>query len=63
VQNRQRMYWTVHDVHQRLREVMRRATDDVCHMAREKKVDWRIAAYLLGVNRVAKAVQMAHPDF
>jgi glutamate dehydrogenase/leucine dehydrogenase len=63
VQNRQRMYWTVHDVHQRLREVMRRATDDVCHMAREKKVNWRIAAYLLGVNRVAKAVQMAHPDF
>jgi glutamate dehydrogenase/leucine dehydrogenase len=63
VQNRQRMYWTVHDVHQKLRDVMRRATDDVCHLAREKQVNWRIAAYLLGVNRVAKAVQMAHPDF
>ncbi len=63
VQNRQRMYWTVHDVHQKLRDVMRRATDDVCRMAKEKQVNWRIAAYLLSVDRVARAVQMAHPDF
>lgn len=63
VQNRQRLYWTVQDVHQRLREAMRRATDEVCHIAKEEGVSWRIAAYTLGVGRVAGAVKIAHPDF
>lgn len=63
VQNRQRMYWPVQDVHSKLREVMRRATDEVCHVAKEEDVSWRIAAYTLAVERVAQAVKIAHPDF
>lgn len=63
VQNRQRMYWTIHDVHQRLRDIMRGATDDVCRIANEEKVNWRVAAYLLGVERVAAAVRMTRADF
>jgi glutamate dehydrogenase/leucine dehydrogenase len=63
VQNRQRMYWTVQDVHHRLREIMRRAADEVCRMAKEKGTNFRIAAYLLAVQRVADAVRMTRTDF
>lgn len=62
VQNRQRMYWPIHDVHQKLREVMREATDHVGKVVAEKKISWRRAAYLLGVERVACAIKMTHPD-
>lgn len=63
VQNRQRLAWTIQEVHQKLREVMRASTDDVCHIAEAKGVNWRIAAYLLAVERVAAAVRMTRSDF
>lgn len=62
VQNRQRLAWSVHDVHQKLRDVMRASTDDVCRVADDKGVNWRIAAYLLAVERVAAAVRMTRSD-
>lgn len=62
VQNRQRMYWTVQDVHQKLREIMRDATDHVGKVAAEKEISWRRAAYMLAVDRVACAIKMTHPD-
>ncbi|MBZ0137961.1 MAG: Glu/Leu/Phe/Val dehydrogenase [Planctomycetes bacterium] len=62
VQNRQRMYWNLHDVHQRLRDMMRDATDDVGKVATEQELSWRRAAYMLAVKRVADAIKMTHPD-
>ena len=62
VQNRQRMYWTVGDVHTKLRDMMRNATDQVCKVATEHEISWRRAAYMLGVKRVADAIKMTHPD-
>ena len=63
VQNRQRMYWSVHDVHQKLRDRMREATDDVCRSATEADTSLRDAAYMLAVQRVASAVQITRADF
>ena len=46
-----------------MREIMRRAVDEVQQVSTERKVDWRTGAYVLAVQRVAAAVQMGHPDF
>lgn len=62
VQNRQRMYWPVQDVHQKLREMMRDATDDVGKVAGEQELSWRRSAYMLAVKRVADAIRMTNPD-
>jgi len=62
IQNRQRMYWTVQDVHQKLRDIMRDATDQVAKVAAEKEISWRRAAYMLAVERVACAIRMTNPD-
>lgn len=63
VQNRQRFYWTEDEVNSRMREIMRRAVDEVQQVSTERKVDWRTGAYVLAVQRVAAAVQTGHPDF
>jgi glutamate dehydrogenase/leucine dehydrogenase len=63
VQNRQRLYWTETDVHERLRQIMRNSLDEVHKLTREKHVPWRKAAYMLAITRVARAVEMTHPDF
>ncbi|MCC6573504.1 MAG: Glu/Leu/Phe/Val dehydrogenase [Planctomycetes bacterium] len=57
VQNRQRLYWTETEVNTRLREIMRRALDEVQREAAEHKVNWRTAAYMLAIGRVVKALQ------
>jgi glutamate dehydrogenase/leucine dehydrogenase len=63
VQNRQRLYWTEKDVHERLRQIMRGSLDEVQKLATEKQVPWRKAAYMLAITRVAHAVEVSHPDF
>jgi glutamate dehydrogenase/leucine dehydrogenase len=63
VQNRQRDQWSESKVNDRLRHTMRDSLDEVQKLATEKHVTWRTAAYMLAITRVARAVEVNHPDF
>ncbi len=56
VQNRQGLAWSLGEVRERLREVMRRATEEVLDHAAEEDVDLRTAAYVLALRRLEEAI-------
>jgi len=58
VQNIGSFYWTIDEVHRRLREKMVKAFDDVHSMAQQADVDNRTAAYMVSVQRVAEAIRL-----
>ncbi len=58
VQNAYQYYWSEDMVHERLDEKMTAAYHAVHNMAQAHKVDNRVAAYLVAVDRVATAVRM-----
>ncbi len=58
VQNAYQYYWTAEMVHERLDQKMTKAFHAVHHMAQAKKVNNRVAAYLVSVDRVAQAVRL-----
>jgi len=55
VQDNQNYFWTADEVKSNLSEIMTRAINDVETMSAEKKVTWRDAALMIGVDRVAEA--------
>jgi glutamate dehydrogenase (NAD(P)+) len=55
VQDLQSFFWSEHEINARLESIMTRAFKEVLAIREEKKVDMRMAAYLLAVNRVAVA--------
>jgi glutamate dehydrogenase (NAD(P)+) len=58
VQNLQELLWNEEEVSDRLQKIMTRAFAETLAIAQEKGVHMRTAAYILGVGRVAKAVQL-----
>jgi len=58
VQGIMSFFWSLEDVHRRLKEVMDRAFDEVYEMAGRYKVSMRDAAYMLAVGRVAEACRL-----
>lgn len=58
VQNGYQYYWDESMVNERLDRKITTAFQAVSQMAQSKKVDTRIAAYLVAVNRVAEAVRL-----
>jgi glutamate dehydrogenase (NAD(P)+) len=58
VQNGYQYYWDEAMVHERLDKKITTAFHAVNHMSESKKVDTRVAAYLVAVNRVAEAVRL-----
>ena len=58
VQNSYQFYWDESMVNERLDHKMTSAFHAVHKMAQDKKVDTRVAAYLVAVNRVAQAVRL-----
>jgi glutamate dehydrogenase (NAD(P)+) len=58
VQNAYQYYWDEELTHQRLDQKMTKAFHTVHEMAKAKKVDNRIAAYLVAIDRVAQAVRL-----
>jgi glutamate dehydrogenase (NAD(P)+) len=58
VQDRMGYFWTEKEVDDRLEAMMTKAFSDVVDMARRFEVSNRIAAYLLGIDRVAKITRM-----
>jgi glutamate dehydrogenase (NAD(P)+) len=58
VQDRMGYFWSRQEVEDRMTDIMVRAFDDVVDMARRFEVSNRVAAYMLGVDRVAKITKM-----
>ena len=55
VQNIQQFRWSLDRVNAELEEIMRRAYAAVRDIAREKKLDYRTAAFVLAIRRVGRA--------
>jgi glutamate dehydrogenase (NAD(P)+) len=55
VQGLQSFFWDEHDVNARLERIMVQAFGQVVQLAHERQIPWRMAAYLLAVQRVADA--------
>jgi len=58
VQDEQHLFWEAQDVYNRLERVMKTAFRDVLKIHTDRKVPMRIAANILGIGRVAEAVQI-----
>ncbi|MBR0674264.1 Glu/Leu/Phe/Val family dehydrogenase [Neoroseomonas soli] len=57
VQNRQGYYWTLEDIHARLKAIMEREGAQIWAIAQEKSVSPRTAAYIHALGRLAKAIE------
>jgi glutamate dehydrogenase/leucine dehydrogenase len=58
VQDEQHLFWEAQDVYNRLERVMKTSFRDVLKISLEQNVPMRIAANMLGIGRVAEAVQI-----
>jgi len=58
VQDEQHLFWEAQDVYNRLERVMKSAFKDVLRIHEEQSLPMRVAANVLGVGRVAEAVQI-----
>jgi glutamate dehydrogenase (NAD(P)+) len=58
VQDRQGFFWRESEVNERLLDVMENAFDQVVRYAELHKVNNRIAAYMLAIDRVASALKL-----
>ncbi len=58
VQNLQNLLWSEQEIAQRLEGIMRGAFAEVHRISRERGVDMRTAALILGIGRVAAAVRL-----
>ena len=57
VQNRQGYYWTLEEIHERLKTIMEREGRAIWNHAREHKVTVRSAAYVHALQRLAQAIE------
>ena len=58
VQDRQGYFWKESVVNEHLEHIMRTSFNDVVSYAEQHKVNNRIAAYMLAIDRVAAAIRM-----
>lgn len=58
VQDRQGFFWREQEVNERLQDVMENAFDEVVRYAEAHRVNNRIAAYMVAIDRVARALRM-----
>lgn len=57
VQNRMGFYWTVEEIHQRLREIMAREFNNLFKLKSDKNIDMRTAAYVMALERIGEAIE------
>ena len=57
VQNRQGFYWSIDEIHERLRTVMEREGRAIWDVSREKGISVRTAAYVCALGRLAEAIE------
>ncbi len=58
VQNLQQFFWDEDQVNQQLEKRLHRAWDSVLEVAREREIDLRRAAYIIAIDRVARAERL-----
>lgn len=58
VQNHLRMYWSEAEVTDRLQQVMESAGSHIWQIARDQNVGLRVAAYMVALERVARAMKL-----
>jgi glutamate dehydrogenase (NAD(P)+) len=58
VQNLQELLWSEQEVSERLERILKQAFAETLRIAEGKKVHMRAAAYILGVDRVVKAMTL-----
>ncbi len=52
----QNFFWTEEEVTKKLREILVKAFHEVLEMSQKQKVDMRMAALMIGIERVTKAM-------
>lgn len=57
VQNKQGYYWTLEEIHQRLKSIMENEGRAIWNLAKEKNISLRTAAYVYALLRLAKAIE------
>jgi glutamate dehydrogenase/leucine dehydrogenase len=57
LQNKRSERWDIEEVESRLERRMKRTYAMLRDYTTEKKVDWRVAAYAIGLERIQKAYQ------
>lgn len=57
VQNNQGYYWTEEEVNEKLREKLVTAFDTIYELAQNRKIDMRLAAYIVGIKRTAEVAR------
>ncbi len=57
VQDRQGYFWSEREVNERLKDVIERSFEEVVRYAETHQVNNRVAAYMLGIDRVAFALK------
>jgi glutamate dehydrogenase len=57
VQNKQGYYWSEEEIAQKLQEKLIKSFQQIYDLAQTRQVDMRLAAYMVGVRRMAEAVQ------
>src|SRR5690606_16624785 len=57
VQNRQGYYWTLDEVHGRLKTIMERESRSVWNIAQKKQITLRTAAYVHALKRLSEAIE------
>ena len=56
VQDLQNFFWTEEEVNKKLRDILIKAFYEVLHMSQKHAVDMRLAALMIGIDRVARAM-------
>ncbi|WP_281197564.1 Glu/Leu/Phe/Val family dehydrogenase [Staphylococcus felis] len=57
VQNNTGYYWTEDEVNEKLREKLVTAFDTIYNLSQNRKIDMRLAAYIVGIKRTAEAAR------
>jgi len=58
VQDLQSYFWKLDRINQELRNIMIEAFEKVYNLSKEKKVSLRIAAYMIAISRLSKAIEL-----
>ena len=58
VQGTQSFFWSEDEVNSRLQEIMNNAFHEVLEVSQREKVSMRDAAYMLAIERIARAIQI-----
>ncbi|MPZ76635.1 MAG: glutamate dehydrogenase [Deltaproteobacteria bacterium] len=56
VQDLQNFFWTEEEVNKKLRDILVKAFHEVLNMSQKHKVEMRLAALMIGIDRVARAM-------